>query len=126
MIGLGDVVIPGLLASLCIRCDLIQAFKVGKEKAVKDDLKEEVGSYIQKEMGCYYFNAMLIGFVLGLVCTYSAMIVTGHAQPALLYILPSMAIVYLVSSFLRNEFVKMLSYNEDTEIAGAGKLTIQK
>ena len=33
MIGLGDIVIPGLLSSMCLRCDLINAFKVSKIKA---------------------------------------------------------------------------------------------
>jgi minor histocompatibility antigen H13 len=33
MIGLGDIIIPGLLSSMCIRCDLINSFKFGKEKA---------------------------------------------------------------------------------------------
>lgn len=79
MIGLGDIVIPGLLTSLCIRCDLIQAFKIGKEKAIKDGVKDDgtvVNKYIEKEMGCYYFNMSLFGFIFGLGCTYSAMIIT--------------------------------------------------
>lgn len=75
MIGLGDIVIPGLLASLSIRADLINAFREGKDKAQKDGLKEEVGKYIEKEMGCYYFNMSLIGFALGLICTYAAMVI---------------------------------------------------
>jgi minor histocompatibility antigen H13 len=31
ILGLGDIVIPGLLCSMCIRCDYIHAFKNGKE-----------------------------------------------------------------------------------------------
>jgi minor histocompatibility antigen H13 len=31
LLGLGDIVIPGLLCSMCIRYDYIQAFKRGKE-----------------------------------------------------------------------------------------------
>lgn len=40
MIGLGDIIIPGLLSSMCIRCDLINSFKFGKEKAQKDGIKD--------------------------------------------------------------------------------------
>jgi hypothetical protein len=40
MIGLGDVIIPGLFVSMCIRWDLISAFKSGKEKAEKDKIKD--------------------------------------------------------------------------------------
>ncbi len=31
MIGLGDIIIPGLFSSMCLRCDLISAFKLGKK-----------------------------------------------------------------------------------------------
>lgn len=75
MIGLGDIIIPGLLASLSIRADLIHAFKIGKDKAQKDGVKDDVSTYIEKEMGCYYFNMSLIGFLLGLACTYSALVI---------------------------------------------------
>jgi len=30
MIGLGDIIIPGLLSSMCLRCDLINAFSIGR------------------------------------------------------------------------------------------------
>lgn len=40
MIGLGDIIIPGLFCSMCLRCDLITAFKIGKEKALKDGIKD--------------------------------------------------------------------------------------
>jgi hypothetical protein len=35
MIGLGDIVIPGLLSAMCLRYDLIRTFKTAKEIAVK-------------------------------------------------------------------------------------------
>lgn len=33
MIGLGDIIIPGLLCSMCLRSDLINAFNSCKETA---------------------------------------------------------------------------------------------
>lgn len=77
MIGLGDIIIPGLFSSMCIRCDLINAFKSGKEKAIADGVKEKekLFPYIDKEMGCFYFNASLFGYFIGLSVTYSAMII---------------------------------------------------
>jgi len=91
ILGLGDIVIPGLLCSLCIRCDYIQAFKRGKEQAVKDGVRNdlnEVAKYIEKEMSCYYFHQSLFAYFLGMVATYGALSVLKQAQPALLYILP--------------------------------------
>ena len=60
MLGLGDIVIPGLLCSMCIRYDYIQAFLRGKEQAIKDGVRksdlQEVQKYIEKEMHTYYFR----------------------------------------------------------------------
>lgn len=75
MIGLGDIIIPGLFVSMCIRYDLITAFKIGKEKALKDGIKdsEKLKAIIDKEMNCFYFYTTLIGFIIGLICTYAAL-----------------------------------------------------
>jgi minor histocompatibility antigen H13 len=77
MIGLGDIVIPGLFASMCLRCDLITAFENGKNKAIADGVKDKdlLIPYIDKEMGCFYFNSSLFGYFVGLSATYSAMII---------------------------------------------------
>lgn len=40
MLGLGDIVIPGLLSSMCLRCDLINCFRESKIKAQKDGVKD--------------------------------------------------------------------------------------
>ena len=40
MIGLGDIIIPGLLSSMAIRADFIECFKVSKRKAQKDGVKD--------------------------------------------------------------------------------------
>jgi|LauGreDrversion4_2_1035121.scaffolds.fasta_scaffold296084_1 minor histocompatibility antigen H13 len=53
MLGLGDIIIPGLFSSMCLRSDLITAFSLGKEKAIKDGVKNDTGvlaKYIEKEM----------------------------------------------------------------------------
>lgn len=119
MLGLGDVVIPGLLASMCIRCDLINAFKLGKEKAVKDGVKDDatlVAKYIEQEMTCFYFYQSLASYFIGLVATYGALSVYKTAQPALLYILPCQLIIYLASAFIRRELSRMITYDEDVEL----------
>jgi minor histocompatibility antigen H13 len=116
MLGLGDIIIPGLFSSLCLRCDLITAFVLGKEKAIKDGVKNDTGvlaKYIEKEMTQYYFNQSLIGYFLGMTVTYGALSVYQTAQPALLYILPTMLIVYLGAAYIKREFIKMISYDED-------------
>ena len=48
MIGLGDLIIPGLLCSLCLRYDLIRAFIQGRNKAMMANVKDKskLGPYI--------------------------------------------------------------------------------
>jgi len=82
ILGLGDIVIPGLLCSLCIRCDYIQAFKKGKEQAIKDGVRNdltEVAKYIEKEMSCFYFYQSLFAYFLGMVATYGALSILQQA-----------------------------------------------
>ena len=76
MLGLGDIIIPGLFASMCIRCDLINAFRIGKENAIKEGIrndKEAVARLIEKEMNCSYFYTTLIGYFVGMTATYAAL-----------------------------------------------------
>jgi minor histocompatibility antigen H13 len=40
MIGLGDIIIPGLLCSMCARIDLITTFNNAREKAIKTGAKD--------------------------------------------------------------------------------------
>jgi len=78
MIGLGDIIIPGLLSSMCLRCDFIDTFHRAKKLAIADGVKEEdkLVPYIEKELGCFYFYASLIGYFVGISVTYSAMLLT--------------------------------------------------
>lgn len=75
MIGLGDIVIPGLFSSMCIRCDLINAFKISKAKAQKDGVKDKskLLEMISTEISCFYFYASLIGYFIGLAVTFCAL-----------------------------------------------------
>jgi len=72
MLGLGDMVLPGLFVSFTYKFDL------------------------QKGTNVYYW-ANLIGYVIGLVICVVFLIMLNMAQPALLYIVPcTLGAVYLV------------------------------
>lgn len=67
MLGLGDVVIPGIFVALALRYDIHQEQKGKGPRRV-------------------FFWASLMGYTLGLVTTMAVMHVFRAAQPALLYI----------------------------------------
>lgn len=66
MLGLGDIVIPGIFVALLLRFDNSQ--KKGRQT---------------------YFIAGYAAYIIGLVTTMVVMHVFKHAQPALLYLVPA-------------------------------------
>ena len=61
----------------------------------------------------FYFKTSMISYNVGLFFRIMAMAVTHLPQPALLYILPAMTILYLTAAFIRRETVEMMWYDED-------------
>lgn len=68
MLGLGDIVVPGLFIALALRYDYFRSDKASP-------------SYSKP-----YFHAGIFAYVAGLATTMSVMHFFGHAQPALLYL----------------------------------------
>lgn len=66
MLGLGDIVIPGIFIALLLRFD-----------------------YSLKRKSHLYFYATFLAYFLGLMATIFVMHVYKHAQPALLYLVPA-------------------------------------
>ncbi len=75
MLGLGDIVLPGLLLSLCIKYD-IDSFIVRNRGFKIEDLTFPL------------FNLMTLAYGASLVIVYCAMIYFSHPQPALVFIVP--------------------------------------
>lgn len=96
VVGLGDVLIPGLMLVFCARID-----KVGFGKRAEITLsttKRFVTSNI------YYFVAV-IAYILGLLWTYvSYVLMEGNGQPALLFILPSLYVSVSLTAMYLGDF----------------------
>ena len=69
------------------------------------------GTYFPKP----YFNATMIGYVLGMLCTLLVMQVYGHAQPALLYLVPGVLAGIWGTALSKGEIGVLWSYHEDVE-----------
>jgi minor histocompatibility antigen H13 len=69
MLGLGDVVIPGTFIALALRYD-----------------HHRSSTSPGQQTKYYYFHAILIAYVAGLVTTMGVLHIFGKAQPALLYL----------------------------------------
>ncbi|KAG6493023.1 hypothetical protein ZIOFF_047996 [Zingiber officinale] len=92
MLGLGDIVIPGIFVALALR------FDVSRGKPI-----------------CY-FNSAFLGYTVGLVLTIIVMNWFQAAQPALLYIVPGI-IGFLAAHCLWNGEVKSLLEFDESKLS---------
>ncbi|CAI8056722.1 Minor histocompatibility antigen H13 [Geodia barretti] len=93
MLGLGDIVIPGLLIALLCRFD-----KSHHPKGIK-----------------VYFYSGFLAYVLGLGTTIAVMHTFKAAQPALLYLVPSCLGLPLFMALIRGDISDMFKYRDYPE-----------
>ena len=97
MLGLGDIVIPGIFVALCLKYDIDKCLREHKSlKSLKTPL----------------FNWCFSGYILGILCTYAAMVIFDHPQPALLFLVPCCTFSILIKSLISKEFKTIFSYEE--------------
>jgi len=90
MLGLGDIVIPGIFVALMLRFDHKQGFT-----------------------STPYFHANFVAYVLGLGATVGVMHFFDAAQPALLYLVPACLGAALLTAASRGELQLLLNYSEE-------------
>lgn len=105
MLGLGDIVLPGVYCALCLRYDLYQYHKRNAERAYKKSF-----SGFAKP----YFHAVMVAYVAGLASTIAALHIFKAAQPALLYLSPACIVSSLAVSWHNQDMAEMWSYQELT------------
>lgn len=99
ILGLGDIVIPGIFIALLLRYDAHRANATSTAQAFPKP----------------FFHVNLVFYVLGLVATVAVMFIFNAAQPALLYLVPACLGSALATAFLRGEFKELLAYSEEDE-----------
>ena len=96
MLGLGDVVVPGLFLALLLRFDISQ-----------------------KRRGRPFFRSTLLAYSCGLALTLYVMFTFDAAQPALLYLVPACLGAAALVGVCRGEFAELAAYSEEEEQAPA-------
>ncbi|CAG9863495.1 unnamed protein product [Phyllotreta striolata] len=92
MLGLGDIVIPGIFIALLLRFD--------------NSLKRQTKTY---------FNASVIAYFMGLMTTIFVMHVFKHAQPALLYLVPACIGTPLCLALIKGDITAMFKYEDSPD-----------
>jgi len=93
MLGLGDIVIPGIFIALLLRFDLSRNNQKGAAKP--------------------YFYTGFIAYLLGLLLTIFVMHVYKHAQPALLYLVPSCLGAPMLLALAKGEVMALMNYEDE-------------
>lgn len=92
MLGLGDIVIPGIFIALLLRFD--ESLNRGKKT---------------------YFYSSFIAYFLGLVLTIFIMTYFKHAQPALLYLVPACIGIPGIVAIINGDLNALLKYEDHPE-----------
>ncbi|KAG0312155.1 hypothetical protein BGZ99_009666 [Dissophora globulifera] len=109
MLGLGDIVIPGVFVALCLRFDQHLAGTKNPNLGRSTRFSKP------------YFIACFIAYALGLGTTIYVMHTFKAAQPALLYLSPACILSVLFMALARGEIKEVFAYTseEGTEAAKA-------
>jgi len=123
ILGLGDIVIPGIFVSLCLRFDFLKTLNIThfegllKKEARGEDVDSE--KYLVKTaLNCSksYFLAVNIGYLVAIICTIVVMLFFEHGQPALLYLVPACLLSVSGLALYKGEFSLMWNFSEDEYI----------
>ena len=146
MLGLGDIVLPGMMIGFALRFDLFLFYvrkQYQRDIEVEDDAGKkkleqvtEIDKYYPAKGGWgeriwaskqalvtseryhgtvfpkTYFHASLVGYVAGLMCTLGVMQIFGHAQPALLYLVPSVLGSLWGTALIKGDLGRLWKYTE--------------
>lgn len=105
LLGLGDVVVPAMFTSLCLRFDYNQFYA-----------RDRMPFHHLRSIGVpKYFTAAMIGYVAAMVVTVVALRISAHGQPALLYIVPALFASVFGTAKWNNEWDEIWSYSEELE-----------
>jgi len=117
LLGLGDIVLPGVFIALALRFDVLKSLDknwvdemIASDKAIQVHQKMVLlGNNVTKK----YFLTCLLGYVMAISLTIAIMVIFDHGQPALLYLVPGVLLAVILTSFFNGEFNTMWEHSED-------------
>eukprot|EP00340_Litonotus_pictus_P012375 CAMPEP_0170535776 /NCGR_PEP_ID=MMETSP0209-20121228/101787_1 /TAXON_ID=665100 ORGANISM="Litonotus pictus, Strain P1" /NCGR_SAMPLE_ID=MMETSP0209 /ASSEMBLY_ACC=CAM_ASM_000301 /LENGTH=321 /DNA_ID=CAMNT_0010837075 /DNA_START=201 /DNA_END=1166 /DNA_ORIENTATION=- len=121
MIGLGDIVIPGVYVALMLRFDYLKTLermRKNKEDVPTDSKGNHILPFSMGTFGTFLWTFM--GYFMGILTTLVIMNVFQHAQPALLYLVPGVLLGSAFSALIQGVFFKFWGFEESKELENLG------
>ena len=82
MLGLGDIVIPGIFMAMCLRYDILRSMNVRRVDNLADNGEtDKVLTLLRKASvtaSTPYFYGCVIGYILAIITTVVIMLVFDH------------------------------------------------
>ena len=98
MLGLGDIVIPGVFVALALKYDVDR--QIGTSKKLS-------------EIAVPYFTWCFAGYTLGMIATFVTMVVFQHPQPALLFLVPGCTGSVLLKAVVDGKVAEFFAYEQE-------------
>jgi len=114
LLGLGDIVLPGIFMALNLRWDVIRSLDKVKMQALVKGKKtanqawEEMKARIVDTPKTYFRNC-LIGYLVAILITVAIMLIFDHGQPALLYLVPAVLGATTYTAMQEGEFSPVMT-----------------
>ena len=123
MLGLGDIVIPGIFIALMLRYDYFhyKARESNAKKPVTASVSAKphlhvhsssTGSPPPAPQSTPFFDVVLVSYFIGLTVTVGVMYYFKAAQPALLYLVPACWSSRVLVAWYHGEVMQMFKYTE--------------
>jgi minor histocompatibility antigen H13 len=113
LLGLGDIVIPGLFVALLLRYDATKA-------------KVDPRGCITRAFARPHFAANVVAYAAGLGVTVGIMYFFDHGQPALLYLVPACVGTSLLTGFVQGDASTLFAYDEEAAHAALKAAAAEK
>ncbi len=153
MLGLGDIVVPGIMMAMALRFDLYLHYLclAVPQKGAKQPKKNLVeyqdypGSLrgelwwtksskptrpnvlSNADFKKTYFHASILGYLVGISATMVVLKVLNHAQPALLYLVPTVVGSLWLTAAIKGEVGVMYRYTENgDDISDVGPTSVEE
>ena len=141
MLGLGDIVIPGMVLAFALRFDLylhylrkLRRLSSSENTASTEDTRPRYSrvtggwgerfwtngslqdpGLLAKRFSKTYFKASIVGYLVGMIATLVGMQIMDHAQPALLYLVPGVLTSLWGLALLKGDLKLLWYYTEAME-----------
>ena len=93
MLGLGDIIIPGLYLTFLDNLDKVSDFKTGSSKSKPSTLS--------------YFWSGLFAYALSFVACAVVIVIFDSAQPVLLYIVPLLFLATFITAYVKGHLAQL-------------------